>query len=88
MITHELKRNQRLGPSGEDGRVDKFCAHIFHNHIKIITKLQNNHHSEPLEISPNRSPITKAIKKKPLQMGRRDRDAEWAISHPSVVVKN
>ena len=35
-----------------------------HNHIKITTKRQNNHHSEPPEIWLNVSPRTKRLKKK------------------------
>ena len=36
-----------------------------HNHIKITTKLNNNHYSEPPENQLNKSAIIKNIKKKP-----------------------
>lgn len=36
-----------------------------HDDIKIPTKLQKNHHCEPPGVWLNRSPMSKAIQKKP-----------------------
>lgn len=38
-----------LQTSGQDGGIDKVLPSS-HNNIKISTKPENNHHSEPLEI--------------------------------------
>ena len=51
------------------------------NHIKITTKLQNNHHSESPDNQLNGSPTTKDIKKKPVEMGKRDGDCQTGWSH-------
>ena len=36
-----------------------------HNHIRVTTKLQNNHYSEPPEIQLNKRLTTKDMKKNP-----------------------
>lgn len=36
-----------------------------HNYIKITSKLQNNYHSDPLEIRLNRNPTIRGLNKKP-----------------------
>ena len=41
----------------------KFPLTFSHNHIKITTKIQNNHHSEPSEIELNGSLTTTELKK-------------------------
>ena len=58
-----------------------------HDHIKITTKLQNDHHSEPPGISLSASPITEGLKKL-LEPGRRDRDVDHVVRQPRVVDEN
>lgn len=59
-----------------------------HDHIKITSKLKNNHHSESPEIWLNRSPIIKNFKKSHIDIGRNGRDSEKADPTPCVMVKN
>ena len=48
----------------QDGSTGK-CG--THNHMKIMNKLENNHHSEPPEIKLKQSPINMSIEKTPHQ---------------------
>ena len=64
-------------------------VHAFsHNHIKITTKLQNNHHLELPATSLNRSPITRDLKKKPHLDCRRGRDFNGMVPHEHAVGNN
>ena len=51
-----------------------------HNHIKITTKLHNNHHSKPPETELNVIATTVDLKKKPHKTGWRHR-TDWSHIH-------
>nr|KAF6471624.1 hypothetical protein HJG59_011003 [Molossus molossus] len=55
------------GTSGQDGDVGKSGIASSHNHIKVTTKLHNNHHSKLPEIELSGSPTTAELKKQPHQ---------------------
>ena len=60
IISKDPKNTQTIS-SGQDGGIGK---QGLPPHIKITTKLENNHHSEPPEINLNGSHTTTELKKK------------------------
>ena len=60
-----------------------------HNHIKITTTIQNNHHSELSEIDLNGSLTTTELKKPPPSRLVGNADAQIGlVPHPHVLDKN
>ena len=74
--------------SGQDGSIGGHVASS-HNHIIIISKIYNNHHSELSEVMLNRSLTTMELKKPHSSIlvgGPTVRN--WLVPHPCVVDKN
>lgn len=59
-----------------------------HDRIKITTKFWNNCPGEPPEDQPNRTPITKDVKKRPPQTGSGAQTQTGLVPHPCVTTEN
>ena len=73
-----MKENLEL--PGKMAAEENVALASFHNHIKITTNLQNNHHSETPEIWPNASPTTRELAT-PRLVGEAEMGMRWSHTH-------